>query len=60
MTIKRRAHLCSAPDCRTLVLGEMFCYRHRAPAPAGAWAEAQHIRDELEPQHDEHEPQDAA
>ena len=45
---KPRATLCQADGCRTLVLGELLCWKHRGLA--GEWAEAQHIRDELEQQ----------
>jgi hypothetical protein len=48
-----RAHLCMAPDCSTMVIGEAHCCRHRAPAPAGACVIAEQIRDkhqdELDP-----------
>jgi hypothetical protein len=38
---------CKSPGCRTLVLHDDYCAKHRAPpAPTGMWAEAARIRDE--------------
>lgn len=46
----KRAHLCCYSGCRTIVLGETFCWRHRPPEPAGEWSEMARIKGEPEKQ----------
>lgn len=41
---RRKAHLCLAENCRTIVIGELFCWRHRRP---DVWGEYRNVIDEL-------------
>jgi hypothetical protein len=55
MTNKPRAHICRAPDCNTLVLGEPYCFRHRWMTAQAGWAISAFARDD---QQDEPDQQD--